>query len=981
MFGYVMRTCIKTSISKYRAVSLFLLASLLLQGCSDSDGSLFTSDDVQIAYSSKENIIPAKWDFSFESDVELASVQWQFSDDGFESHSSGQRLNVSHTFNQAGPHRIRLRYETANGQIGMAESDVIIQSGSISGTIFAALNTLVDVDTREPKELSADNDSFNTAQPLAANSRLSGVVDVNDVVDFYQLKLQKNQAINLQVADQGNNGFESIQFQVFRNTDLDTPIYNEVTSVGSGHLNASFIADQDGSYYLQLTAISPDSKVVNVNGTIKEQHTHGNYSLQIEAAIDVADFVAGELVVMLKESDANNLQSQLRSQSNFQLQGLNSRMDLGRIKVISLSSARQFMASRNISFSASLDNNSHWQTLQAARVLSARDDVLYAEPNWKRYPSVLASVSDPLYTNQWHYDAINLEPAWQAMDNRGSASVTVAVLDTGVLTDHPDLSPNLISGYDFIDNDADANDPGDKSIGGQRSSFHGTHVAGTIAAVEGNNTGGTGIAPGVKIMPVRVLGREGGTSAEIIAGLCFAAQLNTSDNSLCRNVPSGSAADIINLSLGGPGFSQTEQAVYNAVMSKGIIVIAAAGNESTSAPSYPAAYDDVISVSATNRNTELASYSNYGSLIDIAAPGGDFASDEGVLSSWGDDISGTTELIYGSLQGTSMAAPHVAGIAALMKSVKTDLSHTEFRSHLIAGNLSQDIGEVGRDNQFGYGLIDAHKAVLESLGSTGPRLLSSVNSVFFDVSQITRTFSLIGTGTAVGGDLEAALGDISVEVSGADNGSGSVWLSLDKESGLGEYTATVNRGNMAEGAYEASITVSSNVDDVVIAVKLQVGNAELTANAGVQYVLILGADVEANDEGVFESVASSSALTAKDGEYSYQIVGLAKGRYTVSTGSDLDFDDVICDAGESCGQYPTLAQSTIIEITEEQPSLDINMTVNYLTSSLGVASVLDGELNMPRLIKKPKPVSDEIIIESPSVESIVNSTKSIQGHK
>jgi serine protease len=180
---------------------------------------------------------------------------------------------------------------------------------------------------------------------------------------------------------------------------------------------------------------------------------------------------------------------------------------------------------------------------------------------------------------------------------------------------------------------------------------------------------------------------------------------------------------------------------------------------------------------------------------------------------------------------------------------------------------------------------------------------------------------------------------------------------LNKYEGLGEYIATVVRGIMAEGSYETSITVTSSdsgIEPVVINVVLQIGNAELTANAGVQYVLILDADVEANEEGVFASVAGSSALIANKGEYSYQITGLKKGRYTVSTGSDLDFDNVICDAGESCGQYPTLAQSSILEISEEQTSLDINMTVNYLTSSIGAASVFEGELIIPRAIEKPK---------------------------
>ncbi|OUS40677.1 hypothetical protein A9R00_04855 [Oleispira antarctica] len=311
-----------------------------------------------------------------------------------------------------------------------------------------------------------------------------------------------------------------------------------------------------------------------------------------------------------------------------------------------------------------------------------------------------------------------------------------------------------------------------------------------------------------------------------------------------------------------------------------------------------------------------------------------------------------------------MAAPHVAGVAALMKSVDTDLTHEIFRSQLVTGLLSQDIGDAGEDNKFGHGLIDAHKAVLESLGNTGPKILTSASSLFFDVSQATRSFTLIGSGVA----NESELGAISVSID-----SGAPWLSLNKSEGLGEYIASVNRSTMDEGAYEGLITVSSNVGgiaDVEIAVVLQIGNAELSANAGVQYVLVLQEDAVANEDGVIESVTGSRALIAVDGEYSYQISGLSKGRYTVSTGSDMDFDNVICDAGESCGQYPTLAQSSTLIISEEQPSLDINMTVNYLTSSIGAASVLEeefaGELMTPRLIQKPtSSLADSPLIETP----------------
>lgn len=911
---------------------LIALSWLLLQGCGGGSSAESLDSSVRIGYISKQNIIPAVWEFSFENDEALQSFQWQFSDDTFSSRVSGQQRQVVHTFTESGVHKVRLLYTTVDGKEGVVESDVIVKAGSVSGDLFAALNTLVDVDTRDTKEPSDENNSFATAQPLTASSRIAGVVDSNDPIDVYQVQLQKDQSINVQVADQINQTFAAIRVQVFTSDHIDTAIFEATTQPDAGHLSLPFIAPSTDRYFIKLTAISPQA----FNTSAGIQNSHGIYSLHVDVAADYSHFVAGELVVMMK------------NQREYQAQGISSKMDLGRIKGLSLTSARQFMATKNIAFSRELDDNSHWQTLQVAKLLATQEDVLYAEPNWRRYPSAatepsfntLSNVSDPLFSSQWHYAAINLESAWESMNSRGSDAVIVAILDTGVLINHPDLSANLIAGYDFIDDDTDANDPGDKSINGQQSSFHGTHVAGTVAAIEGSaingGIGGTGVAPGVKIMPVRVLGSEGGTSLQVIAGLCFAAQLNSSDHSLCRNVPVGSTADVINLSLGGANFSNTEQAVYNAVMDKDIIVIAAAGNKATSVPYYPAAYDNVISVSATNRKTELASYSNFGDRIDVAAPGGDFSVDDGVLSTLGDDSNGSARLTYGYLQGTSMAAPHVAGVAALMKSIKPELTHNEFRGLLTAGDLTQDIGSTGQDYLYGFGLIDAHKSVLKLIENARPQILSSVGDVFFDVSQIQRQFTLSARGVD-----ETALGTINVTIAGSENGDDSSWLTLDRTQGLGQYTLTAVRGDRVEGRYNARIVISSDradIDDVVINVVLQVGNAALSANAGVQYVVLFSANAVANELGKLEGVAGDNGLRVSNGKYSYRIEDLEKGDYTILAGSDLDFDGSICDGGESCGQYPTLSQKGILTISEDNPNLNIDLTVNYLTTSIGTSA-------------------------------------------
>jgi serine protease len=909
-------------------LSLFILP---LVGCTSSNDS---SDSIRIVFDEKENIAPADWVFEVAGGEDITSYQWQFSGGFPNITSTGEGASIEYTFEEPGVYQVRLNYQTLAGIEKTIATEVVIGSGSISGTITAALDTLVDVDTRDSAEPNITNNSFDTAQVISANTLLSGIVDKNDQEDFYQVQLQADQLITLQVAEEGRSaGYEQIRLELFR-ADLDgNPnfVMSSTTRIDNGRLLTVVDVDSTDNYFIKLIAIDAIS--------LAEGDTHGIYSLAINAKINAAakDYAPGEINIMLKPN------------RQYQAQGLTSNMDLGRIKTLSIDDAQAFLAGQNMIFSTpsmtsilTTEEQTRWQMLQTLEMLAVHPDILYAEPNWRRYAS-LSEINDPLYPAQWHYDTINAEQAWEAMDSRGSANVTVAVIDTGVLLDHPDLSSNLVDGYDYVGDgssreaeDDDPNDPGDKTINGQRSSFHGTHVAGTIAASAANEQGGVGVAANVKIMPVRVLGKNGGFSSDIIAGVCFAAQMTNADNGICENSNQAEkAADIINLSLGGEFFSNIEQAVYDAVTAKGIIVIAAAGNESTDQPFYPAAYDKVISVSAINRNLEQARYSNFGPTIDVAAPGGDSSVDRGILSTLGDDRSEPTTFTYGSLQGTSMAAPHVAGVAALMKSIKPSLNHNEFLGYLNAGNLTQDLGAEGRDDIYGMGLIDAHKAVLKVLQDSTPQILSSNNNLFFNVSQSRITFSL----TSSNGD---DLGEINVEIQEASNNAGGFWLQLNKNSGLGDYQATVERSGLPEGSYQAQLLVSATspeVDDLIISVQLQVGNPELSANAGVQYVLVIDPDAEPDQNGTVLSQASSSALFASNGKYSYQITGLKKGSYTVSTGSDLDLDFLICDAGESCGQYPTIDQPTTVIISEEQPDLDINMSVNYVNTEVGITAV------------------------------------------
>jgi serine protease len=556
--------------------------------------------------------------------------------------------------------------------------------------------------------------------------------------------------------------------------------------------------------------------------------------------------------------------------------------------------------------------------------------------------------NDPLYINQkWHYEQINMPEAWDR--STGAGTVKVAVIDTGVMMNHPDLQSQLTTdGYDFISSssnsgdgdgpDSDPSDPGDgrdnfRCPGSpeQISSFHGTHVAGTVGASGNDSKGVTGVNWNVDIMPIRVLGCYGGSSFDIIDGILYAAGLPNS-----RNVFPDSPADIINLSLGSSSPNIFSQRAVDLAREAGVIVVAAAGNDALRGNpiNYPAAYAGVVSVGATNPDGNRADYSTYNDDVDVAAPGGfgteATATDSGRVGSTFATINpdGSISSAYKYESGTSMAAPHVAGVASLMKGIYPALTPNDFDAALILGVSTIDYGTPGKDSHFGYGLIDADKAL-----QTAEALSSGIDADFPPLLLLSNSRSNLGaTGTQVAIQaINAGGGSLTIsQVSkSADNIS---VLAPETDDGLGDYVITIDRNGLTEGVYRGSVEFSSDagIRTLLIAYEeLPSGASE--PNAGKLYTLLYNVETEEVEKQV-SSVISS-------GEYTFSISDITAGVYALITGSDIDNDLTICGPGEVCAVWPTLEDPDYI--LANQVLAGLTLEARYQSSIQGSASSLD----------------------------------------
>ena len=328
--------------------------------------------------------------------------------------------------------------------------------------------------------------------------------------------------------------------------------------------------------------------------------------------------------------------------------------------------------------------------------LRGDSNVLYAEVD--AVVEAAFTPNDPQYSlHQYGPQIIQANKAWDITE--GDPNVLVAVVDTGVDYTHPDLAGKVVLGYDFVNNDADPMD----------DNGHGTHVAGIIAAATNNGIGVAGVGFNTRVLAVKVLSASGsGFYSTVAQGITYAAD---------------HGARIINLSLRGTVSSAILQDAINYAWNKGVLIVAAAGNDGSNAAVYPAAYPHVLAVAATDWNDNHWSLSNYGDYVDLAAPGvGIYSTD------WAGGVGP-----YASRSGTSMAAPHVAAVAALVLSVDPGLSNAQLASLLTS--TADDKGDPGWDPYYGAGRVNAYAAVTAAQGSTRDVKSGSIGDyVWLDVN-------------------------------------------------------------------------------------------------------------------------------------------------------------------------------------------------------------------------------------------------------
>ncbi len=564
--------------------------------------------------------------------------------------------------------------------------------------------------------------------------------------------------------------------------------------------------------------------------------------------------------------------------------------------------------------------------------LARDEDVAFAEPDWIVQPQ--GATNDTELARQWNLRAIQALAAWDV--TMGDPSVVVGVVDTGIV-EHPDLVGQIApGGYDFISDpsiagDGNGRDPvptdtGAREYPGGRSEWHGTHVAGIIAGHADDAYGIAGIAPHCRVLPLRAIGRTGGYVSDVADAILYGAGLLTTADGRRLSKP----VAVVNLSFGLTTDSQVLRTACERASNAGVLLVGATGNDGR-AVLYPAAYASVVAVGAVDGSLRTLGYSNFGSEVDLSAPGGDLTLDDhldgwpdGVLSCLLDDTVHPAVPSHGYLEGTSQAAPHVSAVAALLLSVDPTLTPAQVKTLLFGS--ARDRGDPGKDVAYGWGVVQAHAALrllLDDAGTplTDPPALwlpcASVPFLGFDSLEVVPVDN--------GGGGRLLLGDPLVETD-----DGGLWLHADQApdltgggpSNVVSIAVSVDRAGLAPGCHGGTVRLRDPSGTVLRDLRVVV-YVQKRSYAG-QQIRLHTIDAGTGIPGVV-GVASASF------GYRYWLPVVTSGSWKIQAGQDLDGNGFFCQTGDACGWYggTSEADATVVDARPRDPIAGLDVVPRF----------------------------------------------------
>lgn len=811
----------------------------------------------------------------------------------------------------------------------------------VSGTVYASTTTVVDGDTPNiTRYPPVENNDAASAQEILIPTEVIGHIGDNtvDVVvldddgfcveddnnpgfcllqtvdnidpdDWYSFNSAPNLILTLAleglIYEEDGSGYCC----TFDGIAADLLLYNESGNLTSfeytNESNATYqeiLLPDSGRYYAVVRSVSGHSKYIlslksNVSATTSYKPNNEYASNRFISYLPFnKDYEYDGEIRFLENKNYDNLNSKLIEISKIEYRGLNT-IDFDLDNEFNKIYPNSYL--NNLSPSdPQVQYLKHWKVLDHFR--SIYPD-LNLDFDYKR--DLMNFNPDPNWPIQWNLRQIGMD---DVLNTIGSdvQDVAVAVLDTG----SPDINStayvtsNFVTGFDMVadardSGDGDGYDPDPTDPGAYvTAGSHGTHVGTTIAAKnDGQNLNGFS----VHVVPMRVFGISGGAfDSDIINAMLYSAGLSNSS----AQIYSGSVPiRVINMSLGsiGGGCSTSWRNAINDLYNLGISIVSSAGNSGLEYPDYygyPASCPNVISVAATDPAGNVAYYSQVNDLVDIAAPGGTVGTDinaDGVAD--GVVAFDTNEDLY-PYQGTSMASPHVAGAIGVLYGLAPNLTPVQIDGFISNGYLTNDAGDPGKDNYYGYGTLDLAKAVTALISDEGLDFTYATigpKTVSLDITSDSFTFDISKIGN----------GELSVISITPDN-TNAISIaedSIDSE-GFGTYVGTLNRSALPNGSYQSKITATlSNDGEISLTLQYQIGPDRERINLGPIYVALID---DAGNQVVYGWLELNQQLD-------FFIDDVEVGEYYYFFSSELDANGYIGEPAELYNFYPDEASTSL----------------------------------------------------------------------